>query len=173
MRPMRVLAAVVCVMMACGSAALADEPCIGSKGDISKEVALFAGSSVALLAGKALDSAPNVAPDHLYLLQLAPQNQVTFALPPGKTGLADGYAGVVNLLLKTAGNYRVSVDTPLWIDVVGGGALAAVRDFQGLHGCDAPRKIVEFDLTGGTQFVLQLSGAAKTSVRVTVTPASR
>jgi hypothetical protein len=168
---MWILAAPLCLMMPPGSAVFADEPCIGSKGDISKEMALFTESSAALVAGKNLDSAPTIAPDHLYQLQLAPQNQVAFALPPGRSGLTDGYAGVVQLTLKAAGHYRVSVDTPLWIDVVGNGSLAAVRDFQGLHGCDAPRKIVEFDLTGGTHFVLQVSGAAKTSVRVTVTPA--
>jgi len=171
MRPMWVLASALWVMMTPGPAAFAAEPCIGSKGDISKEVALFAGSSAALIAGKNVDSAPTIAPEQLYQLQLAPQDQMVFATPPGRTGLTDGYAGVAHLTLKNAGNYRVSVDAPLWVDVVGDGSLAAVRDFQGLRGCDAPRKIVEFDLTTGTHFVLQLSGSAKTTVRVTVTPA--
>lgn len=163
---------VVGVLFAC-SGASATEPCIGSKGDISKESALFAEAAAPLTAGKSPDSAPMVTLERLYQVELVPQNQVTFAAPPGRSGLTDGYAGVAKLNLATEGSYRVSVDSPLWVDVVGAGGLAAVRDFQALRGCDAPRKIVEFDLTGTKQFVLQLSGSARTSVRLTVTPAPK
>ena len=48
---------------------------------------------------------------------------------------------------------------------------AAVEDYQGLHSCDAPHKVVEFNLAGTARFVLQLSGAPKAAIRLTVTQA--
>jgi hypothetical protein len=108
----------------------------------------------------------------LYALQLAPQAAVSFAAAPGKKSAPDGaYAGLAVLQLETAGDYRVSVDAPVWIDVAADGKLAAVEDYQGLHSCDAPHKIVEFNLAGASRFVLQLSGAPKAAIRLTVTQA--
>jgi hypothetical protein len=155
--------------LATGAGVLAAEPCTGSKWDIRRESALFASTALPLAAGKNPDTAPEVGVDRLYRVDLVPQNQVTFAASPGRSTLTDGYAGVARLTLPTAGIYRVSVDTPLWIDVVGNGALAPVHDFEGLHGCDAPRKLVEFELSGARSFVLQLSGSGRPSVRLTLT----
>jgi hypothetical protein len=152
--------------------AFADDPCLGFKWDVSKEHALFGGAAATASAGKDLASAPRIAAGRLYALQLAPQTAVSFAVAPGKKISADGaYAGLAVLQLEAAGDYRVSVDAPLWIDVAADGKLAAVEDYQGLHNCDAPHKIVEFDLAGGRHFVLQLSGAPKAAVRLTVTKA--
>ncbi len=153
------------------SAADAD-PGAGFKWDIAKEHALFGGQSVVLDAGKDVASAPTIGADRLYQLRLIPQSAVVFALAPGKTMLADGaYAGLATLKLERSGNYRVSVDVPFWIDVVANGKLAATRDFQGQRSCDAPHKIVEFDLSDARQFVLQVSGATQATVRLTVTQA--
>jgi hypothetical protein len=154
-----------------GSQAIAADPCVGFKWDVRKEHALFSGPNVALAGGKNLSSAPRITADHLYLLQLAPQSEVSFVMPPGKQTLTDGYAGVAELKVEAPGKYRVSLDTSFWIDVVADGKLAVATDFQGQHGCDAPHKIVEFDLTGGTRFVVQLSGSAQPNVRLTVTRA--
>jgi hypothetical protein len=155
-----------------GPAAFAADPCSGFKWDVSKEHALFGGRSVALAAGKDEATAPTIGTDRLYQLQLIPQSEVAFALAPGKKMLAEGaYAGVAKLELDAPGNYRVSLDVPFWIDVVANGKLAATRDFQGQPSCDAPHKIVEFDLSGAQRFVLQMSGSAKTTVRLTVTKA--
>jgi hypothetical protein len=154
------------------TSAFAADPCSGFKWDISKEHALFDGPGVALPAGKDVASAPTIGADRLYQLQLLPQTKVTFALAPGKRMLTDGaYAGLAVLKLDSPGNYRVSVDLPFWIDVIANGKLAATRDFQGQQSCDAPHKIVEFDLSDAKQFVLQVSGAAKATVRLTVTQA--
>jgi hypothetical protein len=155
-----------------GTAAFAADPCSGFKWDISREHALFGGPSVALAAGKDEATAPTIGTDRFYQLQLMPQTEVAFALAPGKKMLTDGaYAGLAALKLDTPGNYRVSLDVPFWIDVVADGKLAVTKDFQGQQGCDAPHKIVEFDLSGAKRFVLQLSGSAKATVRLTVTPA--
>ena len=173
MRAARGWAAVGLVAMGCAcGAVVAAVPCVGAKGDISKETALFAQVGTHVSAGKDPRSGPALAIGSLYQIELVPQDQVRFALPPGRSGLTDGYAGVATLKPATEGSYRVSVDSPLWLDVVGNGSLAAVHDFQALKDCDAPRKIVEFELTGAKSFLLQLSGSARTTVRLTVTPVS-
>ena len=150
--------------------ASADE-CAGFKWDVRKEQTLFAGPSIALIAGRDLSSAPVVATDTLYQLQLLPQSVVTFTLSPGKAIPADGvYAGLATLKLERPGHhFRVALDLPFWIDVVANGKLATAVDFQGQRGCDAPHKIVEFDLDGAKQVVLQMSGADNAVVHLTVT----
>jgi hypothetical protein len=167
---MSVLAIVVYALGAAAPAP-ADE-CAGFKWDVSKEHALFRGSSTSITAAKSAASAPALAANRLYLLQLAPQSNVAFAVPPGKTVPAeDAYAGLAVLKLETPGNYRVSVDVPLWIDVVADAKLAPPVDYQGQRDCSAPHKIVEFALSGGTSYVLQISASATTNVRLAVTPA--
>ena len=47
--------------------------------------------------------------------------------------------------------------------------LAPAVDFQGQRGCEAPHKIVEFDLDGAKEVVLQLSGAGNPIVHLSVT----
>jgi hypothetical protein len=150
--------------------ALAADPCTGFKWDVSKEHALFGGSAVSLPAGRDAASAPTIALDRLYELKLTPQDQVAFALPPGKKMLTDGaYAGLAAFQVNAPGAYRVSVDVPFWIDVVADGKLVGTKDFQGQRGCDAPHKIVEYELAASQPFVLQVSGSTKAMVRLTVT----
>jgi len=150
----------------------ADDPCLGFKWDVARERALFGGTPVALSAGKDAASAPVIVAGRLYALRLIPQSTVDFAAAPGKQTPADGaYAGMAALKLPGAGDYRVSVDVPLWLDVAAGGKLAAVVDYQGLHSCRAPHKVVEFALTGVRQFLLQVSGSGETLIHVTVTKA--
>jgi hypothetical protein len=150
--------------------ALADEVCTDFKWDVTQERALFAGSAAALLAGVDLHSAPVIVPNRLYQLQLMPQDQVRFAAIPGKKTQAAGtYAGLATLKVPAFGSYRVAIDAPFWIDVVSAGLLLAAKDFQGQHGCNAPHKIVEFDLLGSGPFILQVSSASAASVRLTIT----
>jgi len=149
---------------------MAADRCTGFKWDVSRELALFDQPSVALNAGENAADAPVIGTDRLYELRLAPQSTVSFAAAPGRNGAADGvHAGLAQLRLPEPGNYRVAVDAPLWIDVTFDGKLAAVTDFQGQQNCDGPHKIVEFDLSAARRFVLQLSGSARATVRLTVT----
>ena len=100
-----------------------------------------------------------------------PQEHVSFAISPGKKNPSAGaYAGLAALRVSQPGSYRISLDLPLWIDVVSNGALLTAKDFQGQHDCDAPHKIVEFDLEGAQTFLLQLSSASTDSVQLTITP---
>ena len=92
---------------------------------------------------------------------------------PGRQSPNDvGYAGLAKLRIPAAGLYRISVDAPVWIDVVADGGLMGVRDFQGAHDCAAPRKILLFEFPVPRQVVLQISGASSASVRLGVTAAS-
>ncbi len=152
----------------------ADDPCAGFKWDVSKERALFAASAQpqAQAAGKDGTGTPVLVPDRLYVLRLAPQDQVSFSVPPGKASRGEGsFAGLVELKIPAAGTYRIAVDLPLWIDVATNGKLVSAKDYQTQHSCDAPRKMVEFDLEGRERLLLQFSGADQQTVRVTVTRA--
>jgi len=150
--------------------AFADDPCVDFKWDVTQERALFNGPAASLAGGKDQISAAVVAPDHLYQVHLIPQDQVKFAVPPGKkmlTGVA--YAGLAILKIPAPGSYRIAIGIPLWIDVVSNGKLVPANDFEGKRGCSAPHKIVEFVLTRTRPFVLQFSGATQDNIRVTIT----
>jgi hypothetical protein len=150
--------------------ALADESCVDFKWDVSQERALFTGSATPLAAAADPKSAPVLLLNHLYELKLAQQEQVSFAITPGKKSpRAGSHGGLVAFKIPASGSYRVAIDMPFWIDVVSDGALVEANDFQGQHGCSPPHKIVQFDLLGTRPFFLQLSNAAPDSVRLTIT----
>jgi len=161
---------------AAAAPALADDECAGFKWDVSKERALFAGAATSLTAGHDAKSAPVVVPGRLYKVRLAPEDQVMLARSAAKAGAAHStpaagaYAGIASLKIPLPGSYRVAIDGPFWIDVVSDGTPIAAQDFQGQHGCSAPRKIVEFQLSGPQRFVLQLSNAEQENVLLTITP---
>ena len=64
--------------------ALADESCVDFKWDVSQERALFAGSATSVQAAADPKSAPVLLLNRLYELRLAKQEQVSFAVTPGK-----------------------------------------------------------------------------------------
>ena len=166
-------------VLACGAAttaaadganAAATDPCAGFKWDITKERALFATAPKELTAGRNPVKAAVLMPDRLFQLRLARRAQVKFAVKPGRKGAAAGpYAGIALIQTGMPGTYRISVDQPLWIDVDLRGQLLVPKDFEGAHGCQTPRKIVEFELTDPQPYVLQFSGAPEPRMRVTVT----
>jgi hypothetical protein len=158
-------------LFASGAAGAHAEPlCNGFEWDVSKELALFAQSASRVAAGRNPATAPAIAIDRLYEFDLTPQDQVEFALAPGKKMLTDGAnAGLVALRVAAPGLYRVSVDVPFWIDVAEDGKLVEARDFQGQQSCNAPHKIVEFELSAGKTLIIQVSGSVKASVRLSVT----
>ena len=163
-------AAILALIFAAATApALADD-CTDFKWDVAQERALFAQTAVPVTAGRDLKSAPLMGLNRPYTVKLQPQDAVNFAAAPGKKVPTPGaYAGVATFRIATPGSYRVAIDEPFWIDVVSHGMLVAAKDFQSQHGCSSPHKIVEFDLTGGQTFVLQLSNAIPNSVRLTIT----
>ena len=161
---------VLIAALSAGAPALADETCVDFKWDASHERTLFAGSATPLAAAADSKSAPALLLNHLYELKLSKQEQVSFAVTPGKKSPREGsYGGLVSFKIPASGSYRVAIDMPFWIDVVADGALVPATDFQGQHGCSSPHKIVQFDLLGTRPFFLQLSNAAPESVRLTIT----
>ena len=152
------------------SAAGAAEPCNDFSWDVHQERALFGSTAAPAVAGKVRESAVPLFVDRLYQVQLSPQNEVTFVAGPGKKMLSDGaYAGLAAFDTSAPGTYRVSLDVPFWIDVVANGQLVASKDFQGARGCNAPHKIVAYELPAAKHLVLQFSGATSASVRVAIT----
>jgi hypothetical protein len=167
--PASALALALLVGGAAPSLALADDACAGFKWDVSQERALFGSSALAQAAGKDVTAAANIVPNRLYELQLAPQSQVAFSVTPGKKMADETYAGLAVLKVPVSGSYRFSLDLPFWIDVVINSKLVPAKDYEGQQGCNAPHKIVVFDLDANQKIILQISGASQPVVRLTVT----
>jgi hypothetical protein len=146
------------------------DPCGGYKWDVSAERALFAAAPKAVAAGKDRASAAPMIAGQLFTVTLHPLSEVSFPVTPGRAPPSGSFAGLVALTVPAPGKYRISLDVPLWIDVAGGAILAPVLDYEGLHECNAPRKVVVFDLQGGTDWTLELSAADRAAVRLAVTP---
>jgi hypothetical protein len=152
---------------------VAADPCARYKWDVTRERALFAAATSPVTAAKDGRSPPSIATDHAYRVQLAPAGQVVLPTSPGKPSSEGSYSGVLRLTVPISGSYRVAVDQPMWIDVVADTHLVPATDYEGQHGCEAPRKIVQFALEAGKPLTLQLSGASADAVRITIVRASR
>jgi len=156
---------------AAGEALATDDPCSGFRWDVSREQRLFGTAAETVTAGKHVASAPLLIPDRLYDLAVTLQQEVTFAVAPGKkTPIAGASAGLARMHLPAAGEYRISLDQGFWIDVVAENRLLPAEDFQGRPGCRTPHKIVVYWLPGEKDLILQLSGAAGSHLRLTITP---
>ncbi|HTY50078.1 MAG TPA: hypothetical protein VMB48_10330 [Steroidobacteraceae bacterium] len=150
----------------------AADPCDGYTWNVAHERAVFATHAAAVTAASAGGTVPLLEADRLYDIALAPQSGVSYVMKPQKKALPDGaYGGLVHLHIPAAGQYRVSMDVPFWIDVIADHRFAPTTDFTGMRGCKAPHKIVQFPLPAGDDLVLQFSGAASAHVHVTITAA--
>lgn len=147
------------------------DPCTHYTWDISHELAVLKQTAQPITAAsKPASDVPKLQLDKAYAVTLADQGIVAFAAPPAKQASADGArAGLVRFTTAAAGLYRISLNSGHWIDVVDGKSAIKSQDFQGAHGCERPRKIVEFELPANKELTLQLSGAPSTPVILTVT----
>jgi hypothetical protein len=168
------LPALAASLLVFAAPALADEVegCGHFVWDVSHEIAVMKQKPQSVAAGlKAGPDAPLLQLDHLYDLKLSGQGGVTYAVKPAKPTLNDSaQGGVARFHIDRAGAYRVSITSGHWIDVVDGSQVIKSRDFTGAHGCDRPRKIVEFDLPAGRDLTLQLSGSTDAAVLLSITP---
>jgi hypothetical protein len=146
------------------------DPCGAYKWDVSAERALFAAAPKAVAAGKDRAAAAPVVANQLFSVTLHPLSEVSFPVTPGRAPTSGSFAGLIALAVPAPGKYRISVDVPLWIDVAGSAGLAPVLDYEGLHECSAPRKVVVFDLEGGKDWTLEVSAADRAAVRLAITP---
>jgi hypothetical protein len=148
----------------------AADACAQFKWDVAREHALFQQPASAVDGAAALAGAPLLQTGTLYDLSLQPQDGVHFVHAPGKKMITDGaYAGLARFKVEQAAHYRVSLGTPLWVDVVDGGQLVATADFGGSPGCDTPHKVVEFALPAGRELVLQVSAGTARDVKLSIT----
>jgi hypothetical protein len=143
--------------------------CQASGWDMNRELQAFGRppQSVAAATGKA--QLPTLRSDHLYAVRLHAQSDVHFVEPlsrPGKSVTPMG--GMVQFTVPSSGSYRVTVDAPLWIDVVTAKGLIAPAAYTGWHECSLFRKSVVFTLDAGQAATLQLSDAATDLVKVTI-----
>ncbi len=108
--------------------------------------------------------------DQHYSVTLAPQGAVKFAVKPAKASPDGGaYAGVLSFHTPKAGRYRVSITTSHWLDLIDHGLIVVSSDSQAQRGCEKVHKIVQFELSGNRDFVLQFSGAADATLDLAVT----
>jgi len=148
----------------------ADDPCASFTWDVHHERALFETEPKILTGGQTVAASPTFAADRLYQVELKAQSGVRFLEPPGrKRGDGGAFAGLVRLTVETAGVYRISLDQPLWVDVIANGTVVPAKDSQGRPGCNAPHKIVEFQLPAASPITLQFSGSNVPVVKVIVT----
>jgi hypothetical protein len=161
----------VASLFAGANVALAAGACDAFKWDVRHERALFATRARDQKAGTAVAAAPAILLDRLYRLRLAPEKQVTFAVPPGKVPHRDGaYAGLVRLHIAAGGLYRIALSQHFWVDVVSGGKLVATADFTGAPRCSSPHKILLYRLAPG-DLLLQVSDWPSPRTELTVTRA--
>lgn len=138
--------------------------------DVSHELDVLGKPAKALTASTDGKKPAHLDLDQRYTVKLAPQGTVKFAIKPGKPQLDDGaQAGVFSFHTPKAGKYRVSITTGHWLDVVDGGLLVVSQDFQGQRGCEKVHKIVQFELSGNKDFVLQFSGGTQATLDVAIT----
>ena len=143
--------------------------CSGFAFDVSRELALFAGSAADVTAGTSTPKAAMLEPGKLYRVMLNPQQATRFAVQPGKRTAPEGlHAGILQLAPSAAATLRVSLSEAAWIDVVSDGNVLESSRHTGSHDCALLRKSVEFAVKPGTPVSIQLSGSSEQSVKIVV-----
>lgn len=138
--------------------------------DVSHELDVLGKPAKAITAGTDGKNPVRLELDQHYSVKLAPQGTVHFAVRPGKPMPDDGaQAGVLSFHTPKAGRYRISITTDHWLDVIDGGLIVVSSDFQGQRGCEKVHKVVQFELSGNKDFVLQLSGSTQPRLGMAIT----
>jgi len=166
--------AVPAVLLAMLSMAKADKltaACQAPGWDMNRELVAFRASALSAKAGANPADSPEIKLGRLYALQLQPQNTIEFLRPPEKaTRLQSPAAGLARFSVRTDGRYRITVDGPLWIDVVAPTGTVQSSSFNGWHECNLYRKSVAYTLHAGQPLMLQLSGAPSALVKLAIEP---
>ena len=138
--------------------------------DVSHELDVLGQPAKSLTAGTDGKKPVRLELDQHYSVRLVPQSTVHFAAEPGKPA-SDPAArgGVLSFHTPKAGRYRISLSTSHWLDLIDGGLIVVSSDFQGQSSCEKVHKIVQFELSGNRDFVLQLSGAPDARVELAIT----
>jgi hypothetical protein len=162
---------IACAMCGNGLAADLTASCQAPGWDMGREVSAFKSTAENLPAGASSMDLPPLEIGTLYVLKLRPQSDVQFLQTTAKASLVQNpLAGMARFTVPTPGNYRVTVDSPLWIDIVAPGGTIPPARYNGWHECRLFRKTVEYTLRAGQMLVLQLSEATPELVRVVIEP---
>jgi hypothetical protein len=141
--------------------------------DMRRELTAFGMEPLREAAADGAPKAPVLRLGTLYALRLHPQGEVRFAEPPGRGGKSTTpMAGMARITVRSSGLYRITLDSPLWIDVVTPEGILAPTDYTGWHECGVFRKSVVFSLKAGHAVALQFSDAATDLVKVVIEPAA-
>ena len=139
--------------------ALAAEECILPPG-------LSAWPSPARLAG---DRGALLAGGGALEVQLVPQAEVAILLEPRGEEPEGSTAATLPLRIEHGGTYRITLDQPAWIDVVGNGTALVSTGHGHAPDCSGIRKFVDFEIGPG-DYEIQLSGASITSLLLMIVP---
>jgi hypothetical protein len=148
----------------------ADADCTAFTWDMTHELQLFADAGMPLVTGTTEQGAPRVEVDTLYAVDLHPLGDVVLAHAPGSRVAADaGARGLLALRVPAEGRYRISLDAPMWIDVIRAGQPIISTAFQNGGTCRVIHKSVEWSLPAGGDLVVQLAGSPKDHAKLAVT----
>jgi hypothetical protein len=145
--------------------------CSGFAFEVSREMELLGGKSVAIAGGTSSSNAPALDLGKAYRVALAEQARVTFSVVPGKQpNQASAHAAVLRLApARGRARLRVSLDQPAWVDLVSGGKVLESTHHTGSRDCPRLHKSVEFTIEPGAPLTLQLSNSAAASLLLVVT----
>jgi hypothetical protein len=162
-----------CALFAAAAAAqdLSDS-CQMNGWSMGAEISAFKSTAENVVASAAETAAPPLEMSTLYVIKLRPQTGVQYPQASGKKSLVQNpLGGLVRFTVPANGQYRITVDSPLWIDVIGPAGMIAPTGYTGWHECRLFRKSVEYTLPAGAPLVLQISEATPELVRVVIEPA--
>jgi hypothetical protein len=150
------------------SAATPAGSCDSYTWDVSKERALFATTPTVVVASTEMKGAPRLRVGLLYELHLSPSPQI--GRLPGEAPRPVKYAGLASVQIATSGTYHIALDNDAWVGTVFGISANIPKGFQGAFACTAPRKLVDFDLSAGQIYTVQISVSPTATMRLSITP---
>lgn len=138
--------------------------------DVRKELAAMESIPQKLTALTSRGTAPPMSPiGQSLLVTLHKSNQVMLAATPKHSG---PYVGLLAFSVPTDGNYRISVGSAVWIEVVDGQTREEPAKFEMQTGCTTLFKTIQYRLEKGAGYWLELSGSTST-VTILLSPEKR
>ena len=127
--------------------------------------------AVAITAGASAKTATRIEPNKAAEVRLLPT--ITPVLAPEQARTPENaHAGLLNVQIPTAGNWRIAISNPAWLDVIGPDGKAVKSVAHGhMAPCTTLKKAVEFPLSAG-DYLIQISGNPGASVKLLISPKS-
>lgn len=145
--------------------------CAAFRWNVASELAVMQLPAIAIAARADAGNPATVVVGKHYVVTLAAQSGVKFAVPPAHaTKGAAPRGGTLRLVVEVAGRYRVSLTSRHWIDVVDGDKVIESLDHEGHADCALLHKIVEYQLPAHRPLDLQISGADEDAIGLAITP---